>query len=185
VVVESLPSGSESYDCDGDGWTGDKEKLIFNVATTVNDQDPCGNNGWPADIDLNAGGAQSILNLGDLNAYNFPLRDLNGNTIPGEPGPPPGGDDDGHGVFNAMGHPLDDLPYPVPDGVIEAFMARFNMDTPPHNPTTIINLGDVGALNPAVIASTSRPPMFGGKQAIFTDVDGPGPLVTGECPWPP
>jgi hypothetical protein len=41
----------------------------------------------------------------------------------------------------------------------------------------VINIADLNALNPAVAAATSRPPMFGGQAAFFTNL--------GMCPWPP
>jgi hypothetical protein len=175
-VDEPLPPGSEDYDCDGDGWTGNQEKLIFNVTSTANDQDPCGHDGWPTDLY-----PDNKLTIGDFVTFLFPLRDLNGNTIPGEPGAPPGGDDDGHGLFNMFGHPLDD----DGDTVIDAHTARYGLDTSNHGANIVINIGDMNAINPGVNASTSRPPMFGGEPARFTDMDGPGPLIAGECPWPP
>ena len=46
---ETLPGGSGGYDCDGDGWTGADEQHIFSAGGTANDQDPCGQTGWPAD----------------------------------------------------------------------------------------------------------------------------------------
>ena len=50
---EALPAGSEGFDCDGDGFSGTAE---VHVGTT--NQDPCGVNGWPAD--LVAGGITRI-----------------------------------------------------------------------------------------------------------------------------
>ena len=49
-VDEALPPGSETFDCDGDGWSGEDEEHVFSAAGTANDQDPCGTNGWPPDI---------------------------------------------------------------------------------------------------------------------------------------
>ncbi len=158
-IDEALPPGSESFDCDGDGWTGTQELWIFDVANTANDQDPCGNDGWPADLDPN-----NFLNIGDKNSY----------TVPARP-------DDGHGPFNKFFHTLDD----DGDTVIDSDMARWNIDTVTgHTPTTAINIGDINALT-APLSSTAAPPMFGGEVAFLTDPDGAGPLLRGECPWPP
>ena len=44
-----------------------------------------------------------------------------------------------------------------------------------------LNIGDLNALNPAVMAPTARPPMFGGQPAFFTNA-GAG---VGVCPLPP
>jgi len=87
LVDEALPSpASDAFDCDGDGWTGAQEALVFGTGGTVSDQDSCGNNGWPADLDPN-----NVLNIGDLNSFIFP-----------------NGPDDGHGVFAYFGHPVPD-----------------------------------------------------------------------------
>ena len=160
---EALPPGAEAFDCDGDGWTGSQEVSIYAAPGTANDQDPCGNNGWAADLL-----ASNSLNIGDINSFLFPLRDLNGNTIPGEPGPPPAGDNDGSGLFNKFGHAV-----PDPN---DASIPRWNLIGGPD-----INIGDLNALNPAVDAPTARPPMFGGQPAFFTDV-GNG---VGGCPFAP
>lgn len=70
----------------------------------------------------------------------------------------------GDGSFNKMGHPV-----PDPDDPI---IARWNLD-----PNGVINIADLNALNPAVDAPTSRPPMLGGVPAFFTNL--------GQCPFPP
>jgi hypothetical protein len=82
--------------------------------------------------------------------------------------PPPTGDNDGFGLFNKFGHPVPDLN----DGNI----ARWNLLV-----DAVINIGDINALNPAVVAATSRPPMFGGLPAFFMNM-GSG---VGVCPYPP
>ncbi len=69
----------------------------------------------------------------------------------------------GDGSFNKFGHPVPDAADPN--------IARWNLD-----PNGTINIGDINALNPAVLASTARPPMFGGRPAFFTN--------GGQCPWP-
>ncbi len=157
---EALPSGSSGFDCDGDGWNGNQENLIYNDApSTARDQDPCGNNGWPADVD-----PDNKLNIGDINSFTTPTR--------------PNADHpytDSHGSFNKFGHTLDDAP--PTDGAIDPLMARWNLDTPPHLTTTQIDIGDLNAINPGVSASTSRPPMFGGQPAFFTN--------GGQCPYAP
>jgi hypothetical protein len=85
-IDELLPGYSEAFDCDGDGWTGAQEKLIFSAGTTANDQDPCGNNGWPADTDPG-----NVLDIGDINSFTTPA-----------------GANDGHGTFNYFGHTVPD-----------------------------------------------------------------------------
>jgi len=146
---ELLPGYSDAYDCDGDGWTGAQEQLIFS-GTTAGDQDPCGENGWPSELV----GNNNALNIADLNSFLAPSRP-----------------DDGHGAFNKFNHPLDD------DGntAIDAAMARYNLQTPPHEASTQINIGDLNALLTGAVGSGARPPMFGGAQAFYA----------GPCPWPP
>lgn len=81
------------------------------------------------------------------------------------------------GDFNSFLFPLrgDDsfakFGHPVPDAD-DANIARWNLQ-----PDSAINIGDLNALNPAVLAPTARPPMFGGQPAFFTN--------GGLCPWPP
>jgi len=70
ISNEPLPTGSNSLDCDGDGWTGTAETTIFSAGTTANDQDACGNNGWPADLT----GGDNLLNVADFNSFVYPLR---------------------------------------------------------------------------------------------------------------
>jgi hypothetical protein len=171
AIDEALPAGSDAFDCDGDGWTGAEEQLIFSAGTTATDQDACGNNGWAAD--LAPLGGNNAVNIQDLNSFLAPYRDTNGNTIAGEMGPPPGGDDDGHGIYNKFGHPLDD----DGDTVIDPAMARWNLQPSPHTAATLINIGDLNALITGLVGSPARPPMLGGQQAFFTN--------NGICPWPP
>jgi len=77
-IDEPLPPGSSSYDCDRDGYTGQRESQIFGIS--VGDQDPCGTNGWPSDL---VGGAQSsALTVADLGSFVAPIRRLN--TSPGD-----------------------------------------------------------------------------------------------------
>ena len=58
----------------------------------------------------------------------------------------------------------------------DANIARWNLQV-----DTTINIGDLNALNPAVLAPTARPPMFGGQPAFFANA-GSG---IGVCPLPP
>jgi hypothetical protein len=147
-IDEALPPGSEVNDCDGDGWTGTREMLIFTASTTGNDQDPCGTNGWPTDLS-----PSNSLNISDFSRFLFPLRP--------------------DGSYNKFAHFV-----PDPD---DSDIQRFDL-TPGDGR---ISIGDLNALNPAVVTPTARPPMFGGRPAFFTDADGTGPLQVGECPWPP
>ncbi len=112
--------------------------LIFTAANTANDQDPCGNNGWPADLSPN-----NNLDIGDFNGFVFPLR--------------------GDGSFNKFGHTVPDIDDPD--------IERWDLDPG----ASVINVGELNAFNPAVSASTARPPMFGGLPAFFEPA----------CPWPP
>ena len=121
-------------DLDGDGFTDAAEGAIGTGAL-----DPCGNNGWPADLQAN-----NKLDIADFNSFLLPLR--------------------GDGSFNKIGHP-------VPDPQ-DANIARWNLQV-----DGTINVGDLNALNPGVDAATSRPPMFGGQPAFFTN--------GGVCPFPP
>ncbi len=164
VVNEVLPGGSAAFDCDGDGWKGDQENLVYNDApSTARDQDPCGNNGWPADLD-----PSNTLDIGDINSFTAPNR-----PNPSHPYT------DSHGAFNKFGHPLDDsnngTNMPPSDGLIDPLMARWNLDLPPHLATTFIDIGDLNSINPGVAAGSSRPPMFGGLSAFFTN--------GGQCPY--
>ena len=163
-VDEALPVGSAGFDCDGDGWTGTQESLIYTSPVTATDQDPCGNNGWPSDLAPNPP-PFSILNIADVGSFLTPNRAFDGHAGP-------------IGLsFNKFNHTLDDTaPF---DGVsgIEALMARWNLALPPHTGTTVINIGDLGALLNGAVGSPARPPMFGGLQAFFTS--------GGVCPYPP
>jgi hypothetical protein len=73
---EPLPPGAEPYDCDGDGYTGEREAAIG-----TNDQDPCGTNGWPSDLVV--GFQPNTLNIEDLGSFVAPVRRFN--TSPGHP----------------------------------------------------------------------------------------------------
>jgi hypothetical protein len=68
------------------------------------------------------------------------------------------------GSFAKFGHPAQDLE--------DVTAIRWDLDG-----SGWINVVDLNAMNPAVDAPTSRPPMFGGQAAFFTN--------GGKCPWPP
>jgi hypothetical protein len=68
------------------------------------------------------------------------------------------------GTFNKIGHTVPDPNDPT--------IARWDLD-----PNNVINIADLNALNPSVDAPTSRPPMFGGQSAFFSNL--------GRCPFAP
>ena len=166
---EVLPLAREAFDCDGDDWTGNQENLLYNDApSTARDQDPCGgysgapsaNDGWLADLT-----GDNKLNIGDFNSFIF-LR--TGDNV------------DAHGPFSYFGHTLDDDGDTVietaeapnsnggPDDPPTYNVARWNIDVQPLiTPATQINIGDLIALNPAVNAPTSHPPMFCGQAGFL------------------
>lgn len=73
LVDEGLPPGTESVDCDGDGFTGAAERYVFSRTTTVDDQAACAetsalsdeaNDRWPADFnDSRSVNASDVLAL--------------------------------------------------------------------------------------------------------------------------
>jgi len=145
-IDEPLPPGAAPFDCDGDGWKGNEENLIYGDApSTASDQDPCGSSGWASDL----AGNNNIVNIQDLNSFLSPNRLV----------------DDGHGLHNKMFHALDE----DGDTVIDPAMARWNLQTPPHTAATLINIGDLNAIITGADGSPARPPMFGGQQAFFTN----------------
>jgi hypothetical protein len=121
-------------DSDGDGFSDEAEALIG-----TGPLDPCGNDGWPADLT-----GDNRLNVADFASFIFPLRP--------------------NGTFNKIGHPV-----PDPE---DTAISRWDLD-----PGGAITVADLNALNPGVDAPTSRPPMFGGQPAFFTNL--------GLCPWQP
>jgi hypothetical protein len=167
AIDEALPGTAAAHDCDGDGWRGDQENLIYGDApSTAHDQDPCGNNGWPIDLAPN-----NVLNIADIGSFLSPTRLA--------------ADFGSGGAFNMFGHNLDD----DGDTMIESAedpgaplgptynVARWNLQVPPHTATTSINIGDLNSLITGAEGSPARPPMFGGLQAFFTS--------GGMCPYPP
>lgn len=83
AIDEGLPGGSETLDCDGDGFAGTVEAHVF--ASGTRDQDPCGTTAWAADL---IGGAFSgnLVNVQDLATFLGPVRYLNTDvgTNPGD-----------------------------------------------------------------------------------------------------
>jgi len=77
---EALPPSAADYDCDGDGFTGVAEQAVG-----TNPQDPCGNSGWPADLQ----GSENRLNIGDFNSFLLPLRADGSLSKLGHPVPDP------------------------------------------------------------------------------------------------
>jgi hypothetical protein len=82
-VDEGLPGGAAGFDCDGDGWTGTQEGSIY--TSGGRDQDACGNNGWPAE--LNSGVAsENKVTLSDIGSFFAPVVYFNTSvgTNPGD-----------------------------------------------------------------------------------------------------
>ncbi len=77
-IDESLPAGSGTLDCDGDGYVGTTE-----VHVTTGDRDPCGGTGWSADL-VPGGFQPNTLNIQDLASYIGPVRRIN--SSPGDSG---------------------------------------------------------------------------------------------------
>jgi len=72
---EPLPSGSEVFDCDGDGYVGTTESHVFTPAAN-RDQDPCGSDAWAAELVAGSFSGNKI-NIGDLASFIAPVRRLN------------------------------------------------------------------------------------------------------------
>ena len=72
LVNEVLPAGSDEHDCDGDGYTGAAEAHVFaGAGNTAGDQDPCGTNGWPADL-ASAAPSTNRITLMDMTSFVAP-----------------------------------------------------------------------------------------------------------------
>ncbi|MCH8815340.1 MAG: thrombospondin type 3 repeat-containing protein [Chloroflexi bacterium] len=74
-VDEALPPGAEAFDCDGDGYTGTAEAHVFG-GQTDRDQDPCGTNGWPSELNSSSGPPNSFnrINVLDITSFLAPVR---------------------------------------------------------------------------------------------------------------
>lgn len=96
-VDEALPPGSETLDCDGDGYSGDAESQVF--AAAGRDQDPCGTDAWPPDfVSGSVPDSTDRVNIVDLQTYILPVRrlgtspndgnfDVRWDVVPGPGGP--------------------------------------------------------------------------------------------------
>ncbi|HSP54697.1 MAG TPA: hypothetical protein VLS25_03835 [Dehalococcoidia bacterium] len=81
---EALPAGSESHDCDGDGYIGSAEAHVFQA--TDRDQRVCGTSNWPADF-VSGGIPDSTnkLTVTDLTSFLAPTRQI-GTNVGDNPG---------------------------------------------------------------------------------------------------
>ena len=72
---EALPLGADQYDCDGDGYAGAVEAYLY-AGETDRDQDPCGVDGWPSDLNASLGPPNSVnrVNLLDVTSFLVPVR---------------------------------------------------------------------------------------------------------------
>ncbi len=84
LIDEALPPGATANDCDSDGYAGSAEASVF--ASSTGDQDPCGTNGWPADLTDAGGFSANRVNISDLASFVGVPRYLNTNvgTNPGD-----------------------------------------------------------------------------------------------------
>jgi len=78
AIDEALPPGSESWDCDGDGYVGLAEAYVFG---SEQDQDRCGLGNWPPEF-VSGGVPNSTdrVDIGDLISFLAPTRHLNTNV---------------------------------------------------------------------------------------------------------
>ncbi len=76
LINEPLPAGSGTHDCDGDGFVGNAELIIFDISGTANDQDPCGATGWPLEL-VDTVPSANEADIVDLGNYIAPTRRLN------------------------------------------------------------------------------------------------------------
>ena len=70
------------------------------------------------------------------------------------------------GSFNKFGHPVPDPADPN--------IRRWDLAQPSNG---VIDIADLNRINPGVVSSATRPPMFGGQTVFFTN--------GGRCPYPP
>jgi hypothetical protein len=82
AIDEALPAPAINHDCDGDGYTGATENHVFSNAGG-RDQDPCGTNGFPADL-VATGSSLNRVDISDLASFIAPINRLN--KSPGMPG---------------------------------------------------------------------------------------------------
>jgi YVTN family beta-propeller protein len=74
-VDEPLPPAASAFDCDGDGWTGAQEEAVFD-GSGGRDQDPCGNNGWPAELNSGVASVNKVT-LSDIGSFHAPVGHFN------------------------------------------------------------------------------------------------------------
>jgi hypothetical protein len=74
LTDEALPPGSDLFDCDGDGYTGGVELLVFGANQ---DQARCGLTSWPSDY-VSGGVPEStdLITITDLTSFLAPVRRL-------------------------------------------------------------------------------------------------------------
>ena len=162
-AVQFVASAGIPYRIQAGGYLGDSGDVVFNLSVDTSDTDGDGftdenetlHIGTSANDPCGNDGWPAEL-VGNDNRLN--IGDFTSFIFPTRP----------DGSFHKFGHP-------VPDPQ-DASIARWNLD-----PSGSINIADLNALNPAVLAPTARPPMFGGQPAFFANV-GNG---IGGCPWPP
>ncbi|HSP56512.1 MAG TPA: CARDB domain-containing protein, partial [Dehalococcoidia bacterium] len=80
-VDESLGPGAGAYDCDGDGFAGNTEDVVYQAS--ARDQDPCGGGGWPADLWDQPPFSANKITVQDLTSFLAPVYRMN--TSPGDP----------------------------------------------------------------------------------------------------
>ncbi len=80
-IDEALPNGSDTADCDGDGFKGSAEKYVFSAADTSDDQRACGNS-WPPD--MAPATLDHVVNIVDVGAMRpvFNTDNVQGSTPP-------------------------------------------------------------------------------------------------------
>jgi len=97
-IDEPLPGSGNSFDCDGDGYTGATEDHVFGVAARGN-QDPCGTTAWPADfVPGGIPDSTNRVNLPDLTSFLAPVRYF-GTNLGANPGDPRWDLNPGKGLF--------------------------------------------------------------------------------------
>jgi hypothetical protein len=157
--VKFIANAEATYRIQVGGYQGDSGDLAFNLDIDTSDGDGDGFTDESEIIYIGTGPSDPCGNdgwplelAGDDNRLN--IADFASFIFPLRT----------DGSFRKFGHPV-----PDPD---DASIARWNLD-----PNAVINIADLNALNPGVNSPTSRPPMFGGQPAFFTN--------GGVCPFTP
>ena len=83
IADEPLPASGLAHDCDGDGYPGSVEAVVF--ARSDRDQVLCGNVGWPAELAA-SGSSYNKVDLLDITSFVVPVRYFGTNvgTNPGD-----------------------------------------------------------------------------------------------------